>query len=551
MSSGIPLSSGFNVNTQLPLELKKLKETLEDRDAIPLIQRYLGLEVYVSAENQFYVLEGGYTNAHWRARTGSRWMEVGTMEKVYTDWYLPSRGELEKVYENLHLHGVGNYEAVNHWSSTEDDADSAWAMNFMTGVQSSAAKTSSMNIIPVRDFTSTGTYALREHVAGGLIYHIEELDFGVKKYYVARINQAEVRPLVLRVNTSLPGTSTDTQYYLNEGIGLSQGFDYTVERCDEDGNVLETISTTSPSLLLAWDAPGEYLIKIYPQADGSGFPRIYHNTTGTNFYGYDSRKVTEVLQWGSVNYSAIRMNGCQNLEGDPIDTPNISQSLAYAFSYCNKWNPASISYWDVSSVTDMTSMFRDCTSFDQPLNGWDVSSVTGMAWMFSGCTAFDQPMNSWNVSSVAYMNQMFYGCTSFDQPLNGWDVSSVTNMSWMFMDCTSFNQDISGWDVSLVTDMSAMFYGCTSFDQPLNGWDVSSVTEMDQMFRHCRSFNQPLNSWDVSSVTDMSYMFRDCISFNQDISGWCVSLILSEPEGFSTNSALQPSYKPVWGTCPS
>ncbi|MFA5447295.1 MAG: BspA family leucine-rich repeat surface protein, partial [Sphaerochaeta sp.] len=525
MSSGIPLSSGFNVNTQLPLELKKLKETLEDRDAIPLIQRYLGLEVYVSAENQFYVLEGGYTNAHWRARTGSRWMEVGTMEKVYTDWYLPSRGELEKVYENLHLHGVGNYEAVNHWSSTEDDADSAWAMNFMTGVQSSAAKTSSMNIIPVRDFTSTGTYALREHVAGGLIYHIEELDFGVKKYYVARINQAEVRPLVLRVNTSLPGTSTDTQYYLNQGIGPSEEFDYTVERCDEAGNVLETISTTSPSLLLAWDAPGEYIIKIYPQADGSGFPSIYHNTTGTNFYGYDSRKVTEVLQWGSVNYSAIRMNGCQNLEGDPIDIPNISQSLVHAFSYCNKWNPASISYWNVSAVTSMFGMFSGCTSFNQDISGWNVSSVTSMFGMFSGCTSFNQDISGWNVSSVTNMGSMFFDCTAFNQPLNSWDVSLVTDMRYMFSGCTSFNQDISGWNVSAVTSMVGMFFDCTAFDQPLNSWDVSSVTAMGSMFNGCTAFDQPLNSWDVSSVTNMERMFSGCTVFNQPLNSWDVSFV--------------------------
>ena len=34
-----------------------------------------------------------------------------------------------------------------------------------------------------------------------------------------------------------------------------------------------------------------------------------------------------------------------------------------------------ISQWDVSSVTNMSSLFGDATSFNQPLNNWNVSNV--------------------------------------------------------------------------------------------------------------------------------------------------------------------------------
>ena len=41
-----------------------------------------------------------------------------------------------------------------------------------------------------------------------------------------------------------------------------------------------------------------------------------------------------------------------------------------------------ISNWDTSSVTDMSSLFQNATSFNQPLNKWNVSKVTNMSFMF-------------------------------------------------------------------------------------------------------------------------------------------------------------------------
>ena len=68
MSGGIPLSSGFNVGAGIPLELKKIQPTLAARNAIPEIQRYEGLEVYVESEETYYYLKGGITNSDWEER---------------------------------------------------------------------------------------------------------------------------------------------------------------------------------------------------------------------------------------------------------------------------------------------------------------------------------------------------------------------------------------------------------------------------------------------------------------------------------------------------
>ena len=63
--------------------------------------------------------------------------------------------------------------------------------------------------------------------------------------------------------------------------------------------------------------------------------------------------------------------------------------------------------WDVSNVTNMSRMFEDAESFNQPLNNWDVSNVTTMIDMFLGATSFNQPLNNWNVSNVTDMDSMF------------------------------------------------------------------------------------------------------------------------------------------------
>ena len=239
-----------------------------------------------------------------------------------------------------------------------------------------------------------------------------------------------------------------------------------------------------------------------------------------------------------------------------------------------------ISNWDVSNVTDMSGMFSGLILFNQDLNKWDVSNVETMERMFGlggtagrQVTVFNGNISSWDVSKVTNMSDMFYANQNFNKDISNWDVSKVTDMSGMFKG-NPFNQDISNWDVSKVTNMSIMF-GYTNFNQDISNWDVSKVTDMSNMFVNAKAFNQDIGKWDVSNVTDMSsmfleanafnqnistwntakvfrleYMFYGATVFNQDLTKWCVTNITSEPNNFSTSSALTEANKPKWGTCP-
>jgi hypothetical protein len=58
----------------------------------------------------------------------------------YTDWFLPSKDELNLMYENigqgnvLGLGNVGGFAATYNWSSTEDASEDAWYQHFGNGI---------------------------------------------------------------------------------------------------------------------------------------------------------------------------------------------------------------------------------------------------------------------------------------------------------------------------------------------------------------------------------------------------------------------------------
>lgn len=234
-----------------------------------------------------------------------------------------------------------------------------------------------------------------------------------------------------------------------------------------------------------------------------------------------------------------------------------------------------ISYWDTSSVTNMSNMFRSATSFNQPIGVWDTSSVTNMSFLFNLSSSFNQPLSTWNTSNVLSMTRMFEGATAFNsdvsgfdtskvttmasmfrlatafnQPIGGWNTASVTSLRGMFSDAAAFDQNIGGWDMVGVTDTAGMFYGATTFNQPLSGWNVSTVADMESMFRNTDAFDQDISGWNVSGATNMTYMFDDATAFNRDLSGWCVSGIPSAPLNFDRVATSWVAARPVWGTCP-
>ncbi len=252
-------------------------------------------------------------------------------------------------------------------------------------------------------------------------------------------------------------------------IPLRSGYTYS---CVIDwGDGATSSQTTDISPVHTYSTDGTYQIKI-----SGRFDAIYFNGDGVD---QNPWKVMSIDNWGNIQWKTFEQAfaTCYYLVGTFIDSPDLSQ------------------------VTNMSNMFRECNlAFNSNINGWDVSNVTDMSYMFDTCQAFNQPLDGWNVSNVTNMEGMLRYTQVFNQTLNSWDVSNVTNMSYLFY-ASVMNSTISSWDTSSVTNMSWMFGG-SLFNKSINSWDVSNVTNMDGMFGGGNnSFNQPLNNWNVVSLT--------------------------------------------------
>ena len=193
--------------------------------------------------------------------------------------------------------------------------------------------------------------------------------------------------------------------------------------------------------------------------------------------------------------------------------------MSSLFSQCSEFND-DISRWNVGNVTNMYGMFCDVYAFNQPIEEWNVGKVTNMGYMFSGASAFNRPIGEWKVANVTNMGSMFRGASAFNQPIGRWNVGQVKNMFGMFWNARAFNRPIGEWKVANVTNMTYMFSNASAFNQDIEEWDVGNVTTMEGMFRDAFRFNQPIGRWNVGKVTNMGSMFRGASAFNQPLANW-------------------------------
>ena len=70
----------------------------------------------------------------------------------YSDWFLPSKDELNLMYENLKVHGVGGFADDRYWSSSAFTVWASWNQNFTNGVQNTGGNPDIYRVRAVRAF---------------------------------------------------------------------------------------------------------------------------------------------------------------------------------------------------------------------------------------------------------------------------------------------------------------------------------------------------------------------------------------------------------------
>ncbi|MCI5057231.1 MAG: BspA family leucine-rich repeat surface protein, partial [Flavobacteriales bacterium] len=333
--------------------------------------------------------------------------------------------------------------------------------------------------------------------------------------------------------TDNSGTSSNTSITIPAGTGT---FNYDVD-WDNDGTFEQTGITGS--VTHDFGSTGTYTIRIR-----GTFPAMRFNNSG------DRRKILSISQWGSLGWTTMAnaFYGCSNLEISASDAPDLSSvsDLSYMFCNCTEMIGTEANWsWNTATITDMSFTFSGCHKFNGNVSVWNTANVTNMNYMFYSCSDFNQNIGIWNIASVQNMERMLSSCNDFNQDISGWNTGSVQNMSAMFGLSTKFNQDISGWNTSSVTNMANMFWGATAFNQDIGGWNTSSVTNMSLTFNSALAFNHHLGDWDVSNVTDMTNMLGgsglSVANYDTTLMGWAETAASKTGSGMGSTMAVQPN----------
>jgi hypothetical protein len=258
-----------------------------------------------------------------------------------------------------------------------------------------------------------------------------------------------------------------------------------------------------------------------------------------------------------------------------------------------------ISYWDVSTVDDMSRLFDGWEKFNQPLR-WNTANVRSMRATFRGCTAFDQSLD-WDTRACQDFGYMFEGCDGLNYRTIALDFSAIKSdidygLRAMFEGSrldragklaldrerkspysTGLHSQPRGTPKLVARNLrrptvgprfmppsvlgvlvSVAPYSWVEFDGDglwravrrhqdsicadpptlvVTNWDVSKVRDMRGVFSGMPSFNQPL-AWDVRLVENMGSMFAQAEKFNQSVDAWDVSNVTSMRSMFEDASAF-------------
>lgn len=169
-----------------------------------------------------------------------------------------------------------------------------------------------------------------------------------------------------------------------------------------------------------------------------------------------------------------------------------------------------------SSVTDLRSMFKDCTSLTElDLSGSNAENVKDMGKMFYGCRALSKlDLTDFKTGQVTTMENMFCICSTLETlDVSSFNTENVTTMLGMFNNCSSLRSlDLSSFNTRKVAYMQNMFQGCTNLESiDLSSFDTENMKSMTGMFFSCTKLETlDLSSFATPKMVSMVDAFSNC-----------------------------------------
>ena len=217
-------------------------------------------------------------------------------------------------------------------------------------------------------------------------------------------------------------------------------------------------------------------VSILRERDGTYSTEMFY------YYRFQIKKIVFQDQLNPIEESVAKWDVSENGDG---------YCMAYLVSNGEASNTTYTLYIQGNEVIYLSSgvsLFNSFTKLEtiEGLEYVDTSQVTDMSNMFKQCSSLTSlDVTHFNTSQVTVMRSMFRECKSLTNlDLSNFDTSQVINMSYMFQECIGLNKlDLSSFNTSNVTDMTYMFFGCKNLiNLDLSNADFTKVTNYQNMF---------------------------------------------------------------------
>ena len=270
------------------------------------------------------------------------------------------------------------------------------------------------------------------------------------------------------------------------------------------------------------------------------------------FEGLTRIEHLDYLNTSEVEYMNSMFRKCTSLETLDLSSFNTKKVKNMYAMFDGSTNLRSITLskgFIGSSVTNLFSMFKDCTSLTElDLSGSNSENVKDMSEMFNGCSALSKlVLTDFKTGQVSTMESMFCNCSTLETlDVSCFNTENVTTMVGMFNTCSSLRSlDLSGFNTANVTDMSSMFKDCSSLRSlDLSSFNTRKVTQMQCMFEGCTNLESiDFSSFDTENMRSMNAMFYSCTKLETlDLSSFATPKMVTMFNAFGECKNLKTIY---------
>lgn len=270
------------------------------------------------------------------------------------------------------------------------------------------------------------------------------------------------------------------------------------------------------------------------------------------FEGLTRIEHLDYLNTSEVEYMNSMFRECTSLETLDLSSFNTEKVTNMYEMFVGSTNLRTINLpkgFIGSSVTNLCSMFKDCTSLTElDLSGSNSENVKDMKEMFYGCKALSKlDLTDFKTGQVTTMESMFLNCSTLETlDVSSFNTENVTTMRGMFNNCSSLRSlDLSGFNTANVTEMSSMFKKCSSLRSlDLSSFNTRKVTQMQSMFIGCTNLESiDFSSFDTENMTSMIAMFNSCTKLETlDLSSFATPKMVTMTSAFEKCVNLKTIY---------